>query len=70
MQNTLRTPPPSVNISPLECHALQREEVDTLQAIYDKDVTPLNEDGTCFVIQVKYLSNEIKDEDVIKIWFR
>jgi hypothetical protein len=44
--------------------------VDALEAIYDKDVTPLNEDGTCFVVQVKYLSDEIKDEDVIKIWFR
>ena len=70
LQNTLRTPPPSVDISPLECRALQREEIETLQAIYDRDVTTLNDDGTCFVVQIKFLSDEIKDEDIIKVWFR
>ena len=69
-QNTLRTPPPSIDFSPLECHALQQEEVETLRAIYDQDMTALNDNGTCFAVQVKFLSDEIQEEDVIKLWFR
>ena len=41
-----------------------------LKAIYDRDMTALNENGTCFVVSIKFLSDDIKDEDVIKIWFR
>lgn len=46
------------------------EEVETLTAIYGSDMTPLNEQGTCFLINVRFLSEEIKDDDVIRIWFR
>ena len=70
IQNTLRTPPPSIDLSPLECHALQQEELETLKAIYDHDLTPLNDNCTCFVVRIRFLSEEIKEEDVIKIWFR
>ena len=59
-----------VDLSPLECHALQMEEVDTLMAIYGNDFKPLNDQGTCFLVNVKFLSEEIKEEDVIRIWFR
>lgn len=70
IQNTLSTPPPSIDLSPLECHALQQEELEALRAIYEQDLTPLNDDCTCFAIDVKFLSDEIKEDDVIKIWFR
>lgn len=69
-QNTLRTPPPSVDLSPLECHALQREEVEMLSAIYGPDLQPLNDQGTCFLVNIRFLSDEISEDDVIKIWFR
>lgn len=69
LQNTLRTPPPSLNISPLQCHALQNEELEVLKAIYDEDLLFLNEDCTCFCVKIRFLSDEIKDEDVIRIWF-
>ncbi len=69
-QNTLSTPPPSIDLSPLECHTLQQEELEALRAIYDQDLTPLNDDCTCFAVDIKFLSDEIRDEDVIKIWFR
>ena len=69
-QNTLRTPPPSVDLSPLECHTLQMEEVEMLSAIYGPDLQPLNDQGTCFLVNIRFLSDEISEEDVIKIWFR
>ena len=59
-----------VDLPPLECHALQLEEVETLTAIYGSDMKSLNDRGTCFLINVRFLSEEIKEEDVIKIWFR
>ena len=59
-----------VDLPPLECHALQLEEVETLIAIYGSDMKSLNDRGTCFLINVRFLSEEIKEEDVIKIWFR
>ena len=70
-QNKLRTPPPSVDLSPLECHALQTEEVETLTAIYGSDLRTLNDQGTCFSVNVRFLSQDVvQDDDVIKIWFR
>lgn len=41
-----------------------------LKSIYSEDVVALNDSGTCFVISIKFLSGEIKEEDVIKVWFR
>jgi len=41
-----------------------------LRAIYDQDMSPLNDSGTCFAVQIKFLSDEIREEDVIKVWFR
>lgn len=41
-----------------------------LQSIYCDDMVSLNERGTCFVVNIKFLSGEISEEDVIKIWFR
>lgn len=70
MQNTLRTPPPRIDLSPFECSALQRDEVEVLKSIYGEDMVPLNEQGTCFVVNIKFLSGEISEEDVIKVWFR
>jgi hypothetical protein len=68
--NKLRTPPPSVDLSPLECHALQTEEVETLTAIYGSDLRTLNDQGTCFSVNVRFLSQDVvQDDDVIKIWF-
>lgn len=46
------------------------EEVETLTAIYGSDLQSLNDQGTCFLVNVRFLSEEIKEEDVIKIWFR
>ena len=69
-QNTLRTPPPKIHLSPFECHSLQQEEVEVLNSIYGEDMTTLNERGTCFVVSIKFLAGDIKEEDVIKIWFR
>lgn len=66
----LSTPPPAVMIDPLECRLIQEEEIDSLRAIFDADLTPLNDDATCFSINIRYLTDDIKEEDVIKIWFR
>ena len=41
-----------------------------MESIYSEDMTSLNKEGTCFAIDIKFLSGEIKGEDVIKIWFR
>jgi hypothetical protein len=70
LQNTLRTPPPRINLSPFKCLALQREEVEVLTSIYGEDMSTLNKEGSCFVIDIKFLSGDIKEEDVIKLWFR
>ena len=43
------------------------EEIETLKTIFEDNVSTLNEDGTCFVIEI---SEGIKDKDVIKIQFR
>ena len=44
------------------------EEIETLQSIIDdQNVSILNEDSTSFVIRI---SEEIEDDDVIKIRFR
>ena len=67
-QNNLSTPPPLVSISPFECTRLQEEELETLRAIYEEDLHCLSE--CCFVIIVRYLTDDIRDEDVIKVWFR
>ena len=69
-KNQLRTPPPLVDLSPLECHAIRTEEVTALTAIYGNDLQLLNDSGSCFLVCVKFLSEEIKEEDVIRIWFR
>lgn len=66
----LRTPPPRIDLSPFECHALQKDELEVLTSIYGDDMTTLNNEGTCFVIDIKFLSGEIKEDDVIKVWFR
>ena len=66
----LSTPPPVIMMDPLECRAIQEEEVGSLKAIYDTDLTPLNDDFTCFSVSIKYLNDDIREEDVIKIWFR
>ena len=57
----------SKNLSLSECHTLQMEEIETLKAILEDNMSTLNEDGTCFVTQI---SEGIKDKDVIKIQFR
>lgn len=68
LQRDLCTQLPGSNLTLAECHALQMEEIETLQAIIeDKNVIVLNEDSTSFVIRVY---EEIKDDDVIKIRFR
>ena len=41
-----------------------------LTAIYGSDLRLLNDQGTCFLVNVKFLSQKIKEEDVIRIWFR
>lgn len=41
-----------------------------MRAIYDQDMSPLNDSGTCFAVQIKFLSDEIRQEDIIKVWFR
>ena len=47
------------------------EEIEVICSIYGDDVALLNDDGTCFSIKIKFLSEEeIKEEDVIKLWFR
>jgi hypothetical protein len=45
------------------------EEVATLTAIYGNDLQSLNDQGTCFLVNVRFLSEEIKEEDIIRIWF-
>ena len=70
LQNTLSTPPPTIDMDPLECHALQLEEVESLKAIFDSDLTAVNDDFTCFSVDIKFLSGEIEAQDTIKIWFR
>ena len=70
-QNPLSTPPPVVAMSPLECHTLQLEEVEALVAIYGEDLALLSDDDpSCFCIRIKFLSDVIVEEDVIRIWFR
>lgn len=49
---------------------MQQEELEALRAIYEEDMTALNDTGTCFCIRMKYLSDEMKDEDIIRVWFR
>ncbi len=41
-----------------------------MQSIYGEDMVALNERGTCFVLSIRFLSECIREEDVIKIWFR
>lgn len=67
MQSILFTQIPGSNLTLIECHTLQMEEIESLQTIIDdKNLSILNEDSTSFVIRI---SEEIKDDDVIKIRF-
>ncbi len=68
VQNTLSTPPPLIDISPFECTKIQQDELETLRAIYNGDIKCFSD--SCFTIRVKFLTNDILEEDVIGIWFR
>ena len=59
-----------ITMSPFDCTKLQQEEFETLSAIYNEDVKVLNDANTCFVVDIKFLTDDIKKEDVIKVWFR
>ena len=49
---------------------MQQQELEALRAIYDDDMTPLNDSATCFGIKMKFLSDEMEANDIIRIWFR
>ena len=49
---------------------MQQEEVEALTAIYGDDITMLSNTGTCFCIRMKFMSDVINEDDVIRIWFR